>query len=139
MNGFNTFPINVQGHEDDFLLHLDGMNCPKFNQSLAQAWPAFETKAKTQYATFLARLGQLYGTGSSMEIRGALDACEYLTWSYYHDIALTFDFTIADVNSCNDLTTSYFNYVLDVDESLNYLAANQFLKKLSDSLSTMSG
>lgn len=31
--GFNTFPINVQGHEDDYLLHLDGNNCPKFNTS----------------------------------------------------------------------------------------------------------
>lgn len=25
--GFNTFPINVQGHEDDYLLHADGLNC----------------------------------------------------------------------------------------------------------------
>ena len=139
MNGFNTFPINVQGHEDDYLLHLDGMNCPKFNQSLTQAWPGYESKAKTQFATFLARLGQLFGTGSSMEIRDALNACDYLSWAYYHDIGLTFDFSVVDVNSCNDLTNSYYNYVLDVDESLNYLAANQFLKKLSDSLSTLSG
>ena len=29
--------------------------------------------------------------------------------------------------------------MLDVDESLNYLAANQFLKKLSDSLSSLTG
>jgi hypothetical protein len=124
MNGFNTFPINVQGHEDDYLLHLDGMNCPKFNQSLTQAWPGYESKAKTQYATFLTRLGQQFGTGSSMEIRDALNACDYLSWAYYHDIQLTFDFTVADIGSCNDLTNSYFNYVLDVDESLNYLAAN---------------
>jgi hypothetical protein len=32
-----------------------------------------------------------------MEIRDALNACDYLSWAYYHDIALTFDFTVADV------------------------------------------
>jgi hypothetical protein len=74
-----------------------------------------------------------------MEVRDALNACDYLSWAYYHDIELKFDFSVADVNTCNDLTNSYYNYVLDVDESLNYLAANQFLKKLSDSLSTFTG
>jgi hypothetical protein len=87
----------------------------------------------------LTRLGTLFGTGAAMEIKDGLNACDYLSWAYYHDIALTFDFTVADINSCNDLSNSYFNFVLDVDESLNYLAANQYLKKLLDSLSTYTG
>lgn len=74
-----------------------------------------------------------------MEVRDALNACEYISWAYYHQIDLTFTYSLDDINKCNDLTNSYYNYVLDVDESLGYLAANQFLKKLSDSLSSMTG
>lgn len=129
----------MQGHEDDYLLHLDGLNCPKFNQSLTQAWPAYEAQAKKTYGTFLTRLATLFGGASPMEVKDALNACDYLSWAYYHDIQLTFDYVPADIDSCNALTNSYFNYVLDVDESLNYLAANQYLKKLLDSLSTFTG
>ena len=59
-----------------------------------------------------------------MEIRDALNACDYLSWAYYHDVDLTFEYSLADINTCDDLTNSYYNYVLDVDESLGYLAAN---------------
>ncbi len=83
----------MQGHEDDYLLHLDGLNCATFNQSLAQAWPAYENSAKQTYGPFLTRLGTLFGTGSSMGVKDALNACDYLSWAYYHDIELTFDFT----------------------------------------------
>ncbi len=139
VNGFNTFPINVQGHEDDLMLHLDGNNCPKFNTSLVQAWPAYESSTKAKFGDFLTRLGQLYGTGSQMGVMDGLNACEYLSWAYYHDIQLTFSYAQTDIDSCNNLTNSYYNYYLDVDESLGYLAANQYLKKLLDSLNTVTG
>lgn len=35
--------------------------------------------------------------------------------------------------------TTYYNFVLDIDESLSYLAANQFLAKLLDNLKTLTG
>jgi len=37
------------------------------------------------------------------------------------------------------LTNTYYNFYLDVDEGLGYLAANQYLKKLLDSLNTVTG
>ena len=37
------------------------------------------------------------------------------------------------------LTNSYYNYILDVDEGLGYLAANQYLRKLLDSLRSLTG
>jgi hypothetical protein len=129
----------VQGHEDDYLLHADGNNCPKFNASLEAAWPAYEKQALTTYKDFLTRLGQLFETGSSMGIMDALSACDYLSWAYYEDIDLQFNYMQADINSCDALTNSYYNYYLDVDESLGYLAANQFLKKLLDQLRTLTG
>jgi hypothetical protein len=135
--GFNTFPINVQGHEDDYLLHTDGNNCPKFNASLIAAWPAFEIKTQTNFKDFLARLNQLFGT--TMDVKTALYACDYLSWAYYHDIDLTFSYMTADVTTCDQLTNSYYNLWLDVDESLGYLAANQFLKKTLDQLKSMTG
>lgn len=100
------------------------MNCQKMNQSLTQAWPAFETKTKTTFNVFLARLGQLFGTGGSMEVMDAMNACQYLDWAYYHDIDLTFAYLQSDIDSCNSLSVSYYNYVLDVDEGLGYLASN---------------
>jgi hypothetical protein len=121
------------------MLHLDGNNCPKFNTSLAQAWPAYEVNTKAKFGDFLTRLGQLYGTASQMGVMDGLNACEYLQWAYYHDIELTFSYVQSDIDSCNALTTSYYNYYLDVDESLGYLAANQYLKKLLDSLNTVTG
>jgi len=30
LGGFNVFPINMAGHEDDLLLNLDSSNCKKF-------------------------------------------------------------------------------------------------------------
>jgi len=120
------------------MLHLDGNNCPKFNTSLAQAWPAYESNTKAKFGDFLTRLGQLYGTGP-MGVMDGLNACEYLTWAYYHDIELTFTYAQTDIDSCNALTNSYYNYYLDVDESLGYLAANQYLKKVLDSLNTVTG
>ena len=74
-----------------------------------------------------------------MEIMDGLNACEYLTWADYHDIDLTFTYLQSDIDSCNALAISYYNFVLDVDESLNYLAANQFLRKLLDQLKTLTG
>jgi hypothetical protein len=138
INGFNTFPINVQGHEDDYMLHLDGNNCPKFNSSYTQAWPSYQAQAKTTYKDFLARLTTLFGS-QQMEIPDALNACDYLSWAYYHDIDLTFTYAQSDIDSCNSLTNSYFNFVLDLDESLGYLAANQYLRKVLDSLMTSTG
>lgn len=137
--GFNTFPINVQGHEDDYLLHSDGNNCPKINASLTQAWPAFEAKTLITYKDFLARLGQLFGSGSSLGIRDAISACEYLEWAYYHDIDLQFQYLNSDITTCDALSNSYFNYVLDADENLGYLGANQFLRKVLDQLKTITG
>jgi hypothetical protein len=121
------------------MLHLDGNNCPKFNASLTQAWPAYEVNTKAKFGDFLTRLGQLYGTGSQMGVMDGLNACEYLLWAYYHDVELTFSYVQSDIDSCNALTISYYNYYLDVDESLGYLAANQYLKKLLDSLNTVTG
>lgn len=34
LGGFNVFPINMAGHEDDLLLNLDSSNCKKFQQAL---------------------------------------------------------------------------------------------------------
>lgn len=120
------------------MLHLDGNNCPKFNSSLVQAWPAYEASAKAKFGTFFTRLSTLFGQqiGGVME---GISACEYLTWAYYHDIDLTFVYAQSDIDSCNALTNSYYDYYLDVDESLGYLAANQYLKKLLDSLNTVTG
>lgn len=69
----------------------------------------------------------------------SLSACEYLTWAYYHDINLQFAYTQTDVNTCESLAVTYYNYVLDVDEKLGYLGANQFLKKLLDQLRSITG
>lgn len=74
-----------------------------------------------------------------MEVKDALNACDYLSWAYYHDIDLTFTYLQSDIDNCNTLTNSYYNYVLDVDESLGYLGANQYLRKLLDSLKTITG
>jgi len=68
------------------------MNCPKLNASLTSAWSAYETKTKQTYGAFLTRLGQLFSTGGSMEVKDGLNACEYLNWAYYHDIDLTFNY-----------------------------------------------
>ena len=127
--GFNTFPINVQGHEDDFLLHTDCQNCPKFNASFTAGWPDFEKKTKATYATFLTRLSTLFGSPMDT-VSQAMNACEYLAWAYYHDIALTFAFTDSDVHTCDSLTVAYYNYFLDVDQKLGYLGANQYLKMI---------
>ncbi len=108
------------------------------NQSLTAAWPAYNQKAKTTFGTFLTRLGQLFGTGS-MEVMDALNACDYLTWAYYHDIDLTFSYLQSDIDTCDSLSNSYYNYVLDVDQGLGYLGANQFLKKILDQLKTLTG
>ena len=59
-----------------------------------------------------------------MEIKDALNACDYLAWSYYHDIELTFEISESDIDKCHSLQNSFYNYVLDVDESLGYLAGN---------------
>lgn len=74
-----------------------------------------------------------------MGVKDALSACDYLQWAYYHDIDLTFTYVQSDLDSCNALTVSYFNYALDVDQGLGYLAANQYLRKLLDSLKTLTG
>lgn len=78
----------------------------------------------------MTRLGQLFG--STMDVKTALNACDYLSWAYYHDIDLQFNVLKSDVNSCDAFTNSYYNLWLDVDEGLGYLAANQFLKKTLD-------
>jgi hypothetical protein len=138
--GFNTFPINVQGHEDDYLLHADGANCPKLNKTLTAQWPAYEAKALNDYKTFLQRLGTtLFNTGASFGVKDGINACDYLLWAYYHDIDLQFSYLQSDIDSCNSLKVSYFNYVLDADQSLGYLGANQFLLKIHDQLSTLTG
>jgi hypothetical protein len=121
------------------LLHADGLNCQKLNTSLTTAWPAYETKTKATYKDFLARLATLFGTGATMELKDAMNACDYLSWSYYQDIDLTFSYLQTDLDSCNNLANSYYNYVLDVDESLGYLGANQYLHKLLDQLKTITG
>jgi hypothetical protein len=74
-----------------------------------------------------------------MEIKDAFNACDYLSWAYYHDIDLTFTFVQSDIDSCNSLANSYYNSVLDVDEGLGYLGANQYLRKLLDQLKTITG
>lgn len=74
-----------------------------------------------------------------MGIKDGLNACEYLTWSYYHDIPLQFAVMQGDLDSCNALAVNYYNYVLDADQSLGYLGANQFLRKLLDQLKTVTG
>ena len=74
-----------------------------------------------------------------MGVVDAMNACEYLTWSYYHDIDLQFTYTQTDIDSCNALSVSYYNYVLDVDQSLGYLGANQYLRKVLDQLKSITG
>jgi hypothetical protein len=91
----------------------------------------------TNNKDFLTRLGQLFGT--NMGVSDALNACEYMNWAYYHDIDLQFNYLQSDLTQCNSLTVAYYTFVLDLDESLNYLAANQFLQKILDQLKTVSG
>ena len=52
IGGYNTFPINVQGHSDDFLMFVNADNCPKLNTAIQTAIAAYETKTKTQYKEF---------------------------------------------------------------------------------------
>lgn len=59
-----------------------------------------------------------------MGVNDALNACEYLNWADYHDIDLSINYLQSDLTQCNSLTVAYYNFVLDLDESLNYLAAN---------------
>lgn len=32
--GINTFPISMDGHDDDLMLRLNAENCPKFSKGL---------------------------------------------------------------------------------------------------------
>lgn len=73
------------------MLHLDGNNCPKFNTSFTQQWPAFEVNTKAKFADFFTRLGQLFGSQMN-GVMDAVNACDYLSWAYYHDIDLTFQY-----------------------------------------------
>ena len=74
-----------------------------------------------------------------MGVQEALSSCEYLNWAHYHDIDLQFSYLQSDLTQCDSLTVAYYNFVLDLDESLNYLAANQFLQKLLDQLKSVTG
>jgi hypothetical protein len=41
-NGFNTFPINVMGPENDYLLGFSTDNCPVFGKAINDNWGDFE-------------------------------------------------------------------------------------------------
>jgi hypothetical protein len=71
----------------------------------------------------MSRLTTLFGSPMDT-VTQAMNACDYLSWAHYHDIALTFTFTETDIHTCDSLTVTYYNYFLDVDQSLGYLGAN---------------
>lgn len=49
INGFNTFPINVMGAENDYILGLNENNCALFNKKVSTELPTFKTTTSTNY------------------------------------------------------------------------------------------
>ena len=46
-NGFNTFPINVMGADNDYLLRVGNENCPVFEKAVMDHYKEFEQNATT--------------------------------------------------------------------------------------------
>ena len=68
-----------------------------------------------------------------------MSVCEYLKWADMQDIQLAFTYISSDVDNCNSVINSYYSYILDTDEKLGYLGANQFMKQTLDQISHING
>ncbi|CDW80158.1 histidine acid phosphatase family protein [Stylonychia lemnae] len=138
LNGFNTFPINVMGADDDFILNLSVDNCPAYKKSINDNWAAFENSIQTNNKDFIGRLAQFAGQ-TTLDLKTALDFCQYIKWADLHNVVLSFDFTSDDVSKCDGLNTQQNNFFVTQDQALNFIASNQFLTQTHDHIKTELG
>lgn len=131
LNGFNTFPINVMGAEDDYMLALNADNCPTFGKAISDNYKTLEDNVQNTFKTFLTRLTGFFGVQSA-DTKTAISYCQYLKWADLHNVALSFDFTVDDISQCDAIVTLQNQFYADQDQKLGYLAANQFLKLTHD-------
>eukprot|EP00350_Pseudokeronopsis_sp_OXSARD2_P000638 CAMPEP_0170541408 /NCGR_PEP_ID=MMETSP0211-20121228/1145_1 /TAXON_ID=311385 /ORGANISM="Pseudokeronopsis sp., Strain OXSARD2" /LENGTH=266 /DNA_ID=CAMNT_0010844119 /DNA_START=542 /DNA_END=1342 /DNA_ORIENTATION=- len=124
-------------HEDDFMLRLNQENCPLFKATLEAQYQTLETELKS-FENFFLRLEDMFEV-ASVDAKEATKMCQYLQWADLHNVALTLDAKASDLSECNRLDEVLLAFVVDVDRSLSYLGASDFLSYLNDHLSTVSG
>lgn len=92
-----------------------------------------------QNKDFITKLEGWFGQANVQNSEQVMSACDYLKWADLHDIALTFNYLSSDIDQCNAIINSYYSFVLDTDERLGYLGANQFMKQTLDQISHIAG
>lgn len=69
-----------------------------------------------------------------MDVPTALSFCEYLKWADLHGVALSIDVTADDITKCDAIKTALYQFYIDQDTTLNFLASNTFLKQTHDQI-----
>ncbi len=90
-DGLNVFPINVEGHEDDYLMMVNEKICPKFGSAITASLPDFETSIKTLTDEIDPALEKFLG--STIDLMTAIDMCYYLSWADMSEVKLSIDLT----------------------------------------------
>jgi hypothetical protein len=122
INGFNTFPINVMGAEDDLILNLGEDNCPAFKKAVSTHWNSFTNDFTTSFKDFMTRLNTL--SGLTLDTNGCLSFCEYLKWADLHNVALSIDVTADDQTKCDAMKTKLYDFYVAQDTALNFISSN---------------
>jgi hypothetical protein len=136
-DGLNVYAINVEGHEDDFLMMVNDKICPKYGAAITTSLPAFETSIKTLTDVLYASLAVYLG--STPDLTTALNFCYYLQWADLNEIDLSIALQASDLTQCQSLIESYTQNTITVDQSIAYIASQTFLAQLRDKIKAATG
>ena len=138
INGFNTFPINVMGAEDDYILGLNETNCVNFKTQADAKWPAFAQQTTDSNKDFFSRLQSAFGL-ETIDINSARDVCKYIMWADLHDVQLSVQITNDDLQSCDSLLASITKFYTDINKDLNFIGAIEFSNHTRDYINALVG
>jgi hypothetical protein len=110
---FNVLPYYSQSNPDDYLIHFEKSDCPRYQQLAKELKNSTEfEEMNAPYLRYLIpRFHELTNSTEALTWEDVKNMCSYLSIADFHNVKLKFNYTQQDLDECSGIDTNKYYFI----------------------------